>query len=394
VQVKNGIWQSAIFLISISLVICILTWVNYHFVVPISTLDEFKNAWQGTNSWLIQGQNPYNTIAGFNIPFTAIFFFLPFGLVDFVLARAIWLTIIEASLFLLVIIGLDFSGWKVPIKSLPFVVFTGLVWYYGIRAIFLSQFSVLVLLLLYGGLLLIKKKQDILGGFLLALTISQPETAVLILLFITIWALAAKRYQLLASIFSGMAFLAILSIILLPGWPIQWLISLFGSAGMSILYTSTLSKLAYQVPGIRLGLALVLNLSVLVLLIIEWVTSIKDVERLFVWLVMITIVVNSITKLRSDAVDIIGLLPVIFYIIMVIQEKWKVIGDGMAIVIFTSLVILPWLNNIILWLHGSRETLSFNLILPILCLVVLVWIKWWAHRSQRLPLETLIERLS
>jgi len=394
VQVKNGIWQSAIFLISISLVISLLTWINYHFVIPISTLDEFKNAWEGTNSWLIQGQNPYSTIAGFNLPFTAIFFFLPLGLLDFALARAIWLTIIESSLFLLIIIGVDFSGWKVPIKSLPFVILTGLVWYYGIRAIFLTQFSVLVLLMIYGGLLLIQKKQDVLGGFLLALSISQPETAILLLLFITIWALAAKRYQLLASMFSGMAFLVVLSIILLPGWPIQWLRSLFGPAGLSILYTSTLSKFAYQVPGIRLGLALILNLSVLVLLVIEWATSIKAAQSMFVWLAMITMVVNSLTKIRADAIDIIGLLPVIFYIIMVIQEKWKAIGDGMAIVIFVSLVILPWLNNIILWRHGSRETLSFNLILPVLCLVVLVWIKGWAHRSQRLPLETLIERLS
>jgi Glycosyltransferase family 87 len=394
VHVKNGIWQPAIFLLSIFLVIGLFTWINYRFIIPLSALDEFRNAWLGANGWLLQGQNPYNTIAGFNIPFIAMFFYLPLGLLDFTLARAIWLTIIESSLFLLVIIGINFSGWKVQIKSLPFIILTGLVMYSGIRAIFLGQFSVLVILMIYGGIFLISKKQDVLGGFLLALSISQPETAILLLVFITIWSLATKRHQLLVSLLSGMAFLIILSIILLPGWPIQWLRSLFGPAGTLVLYTSMLSKFANSVPGIRQGLSLVLNLGVLFLLVIEWVTSIKDAQAMFIWLVMITMVVNSLIKLRADTVDIIGLLPVIFYILMVIQEKWKSLANGMAYIIFISLVLLPWLINISLWRQGNLETFSFNLILSLVCLMALVWIKWWAHQSQRLPLESLIERLS
>ena len=97
-----------------------LTWANYRFSAQNPGGNDFLARWMGARKWLMEGISPYDEhvslatqemiyghpadvsqgedISHFVYPLTSMVFFGPFGLLDFLPARALWMTVLELSL--------------------------------------------------------------------------------------------------------------------------------------------------------------------------------------------------------------------------------------------------------------------------------------------------------
>ena len=137
--------------------------------------------WMGARFWLIEGISPYDPqvslatqqafygrpanpavgedIGHFAYPLTSMVFFAPFGLMNYVPARAFWMTLIEVRLFLLAITSLKLVKWKMSVFRVGALILFTMVWYYGMRTIMLGQFAAIEALLMVAALLMISKKK-------------------------------------------------------------------------------------------------------------------------------------------------------------------------------------------------------------------------------------------
>lgn len=390
---KREFFYPFAFFIIIILILIGLTWVNGRFLGQVTQPDSFEQYWTAANLWLYKGVNPYSGSIPFDLAFIAMIFLAPFGLLDYAIARTLWMTAIEVSLVMITMIAILFSGWKFKTWALPIVLLISLTWYYAVRAIFLGQFSVFILLVMMISFLLIIRKQDGIAGFVLAFAVSLPSYSILVIVFVVIWSFAARRHQVFYGLLVGLIFIFSISVILLPGWPLQWLKYAVGDFKSYDWRTSILSIISNSVPGIRLPLSIALNGSVLILLLTEWLQSVRNAESKFAWAVLLTITVNCLVRLNSDACDVLGLLPVLFYTLKVVQDRWVKAADISAVISGVFLLTVPWIIALFSSSHAKLEPSELIVILPGLSIVGLLWIKWWARRPSQLPFEILRDRI-
>jgi len=162
-----------------------LTWVNYRYAAQNNDGNDFLTRWVGTREFIMKGQNPYsqetsqeilNMMKGntsgntegqslFIYPFYSILVFGPFAAIkDFVMARAIWMTVLEISLFLTIAVSLSLSRWRISRWLLVSLIVFSVFWYHGIRPVILGNAAVLCALLIAIAFLAIRSEHDVLGG--------------------------------------------------------------------------------------------------------------------------------------------------------------------------------------------------------------------------------------
>jgi hypothetical protein len=389
---KREFFYPFAFFVIVILIIISLTWVNSRFIGPVAQPDLFAHYWSAANNWLHKGVNPYNGSMPFDLTFVSMFFIAPFGFLDYAIARTLWLTMLEVSLVIITMLAINISGWKFKLWSLPIILLISLTWYFAARAIFLGEFSVLILLVLMAAFLLITRKQDGIAGFVLAFAIALPSYSFLVIFFIMIWSFAARRYQLFLSFLAGFIFIFAISVILLPDWPLTWLKLTVGNIQTFNWRTSSLSLLSNSVSGIRLPLSIALNGSLLILLISEWLQSLKNAEQKFIWVVLFSMTVNCLIRLNSNACDVLSLLPVLFYTLKVVQDRWDKAADISALVSGIFLLIVPWTIAVTFSRH-LQVTPVLTVTLALISMVGLMWVKWWARRPSQLPFEILRDRI-
>ena len=159
----------------------------------------------------------------FVYPLPSMIFFGPFGLLDYPLARALWMTLVELSMFCLAIVAIRLAEWKMPWWKTGILILFSLLWYHSLRTIILGQFAAINALLIALGLLLVKSKQDFVAGLVLSLSIAKPQMSFLILPYVLFWALSVKRWELWWGIFSGLVIQFGITLALMPDWPAQML---------------------------------------------------------------------------------------------------------------------------------------------------------------------------
>lgn len=140
-----------------------LTWMNYRFALANPGGNDFLARWMGAHMWLKEGLSPYDDrvslasqyaiygrpadasqgedIAHFVYPLFSMLFFAPFGLLDYTLARALWMTVLEVTLVALTPLSLRLAGYRARGGALALWVLFGLLGYIGIRTIILGQFA-------------------------------------------------------------------------------------------------------------------------------------------------------------------------------------------------------------------------------------------------------------
>jgi hypothetical protein len=400
------------FFVLILVVLAGLIFANYRFATQNPGGNDFLARWMGANYWLVRGISPYDpsvslatqqAIYGhpadpakgedknhFVYPLNSMLFFGPFGLLDYTLARTLWMTVLELSLIGLAILSVRLFEWKTkPVEMAVFVLFS-LTWYHGMRTIVIGQFSALNALLIFLGIYLVIQKRDFGAGLLLSLTTAKPQMIFLLLPFLIIWAISVRRWELMWGIFTGSFVQLGLTLALLPDWPRQMILQILDYPTYTSI-GSPLSIIAGAAPGIYRPINLFLHGVFVIYLLVEWYLALNKDEPHFLWTVLLTLVITNLVAFRTATTNYVVLLPVLLYVFKFIQERWRIAGRIVTWIVLAALWLGLW-AIFLMTVKGNIEQPIMYLPLPFICLAGLWWVRWWATHAPMLPLELYLKK--
>ncbi len=400
-------WTRILFLLSALVAVAGLAYANYQFALQAPGGNDFLARWMGARAWVLEGISPYDPqvslrtqeviygrpadpaagedVAHFVYPLPSMIFFAPFAALPFTVARALWMTLLELSLLGLGFLSLRIAGWMPRRPTLTIFLFFSVFWYPGFRDVILGQFAAIEALLLAGALYAIQRRQDGLAGVLLALSISKPNVAFLIIPFALLWGLSQRRWSLIAATLGGVGFLMGLSLLLLPQWPLQWIWQVLSYPS----YTATkpaIGVIADMFPARAVWIQGGLSLMLLAYLLYEWALSWGKGMRRFQWVAAMTLLITNLIVPRTATTNYLVFLPGLTMILSVLVDRWKVAGELAAVGLMLSLLVGLW-GLFLATVEGNLESPLMYLPTPAVLLLGLWWIRWWYVRSPRLLLE-------
>jgi hypothetical protein len=401
-------WRRWLLLILGIALLCGLTLANYRFVLQAPGGNDFLARWTGAHYWIVEGVNPYDEqvslaaqriiygrpanaqrgedVAAFVYPLPAMLFFAPFGLLPFPVARALWMMILELSLPLLAAFGLMIAAWRLQRWHIALWLIFSVIWYHGFRAIIVGQFAVVEALLMVGALLAIQTGSDAIAGMLMALSISKPQMAILLLPFVVIWALKSGRGRLARWTFGSLAVLILASLLLMPDWPLLWLRQLLAYPEYTAL-GSPVSIAVGLLPRKLPWLAWAISGGLLIYLFIEWARAMGKDDRWFQWTAALTIVITNLIATRTATTNYVVMLPALIMILAALEDRWKLAGKLVGLGLMLLLLVGLW-ALFIATLQGNVESPWMYLPLPVFALLGLWWTSWWMQRLPRMPLQS------
>ena len=383
-----------------------LTWMNYRFSVQNPGGNDFLARWMGARKWLMEGISPYDqrvslatqeilygrpadpqrgeSLGHFVYPLTSMIFFAPFGLLEYLPARALWMTVLELSLVGLVLVSMRLVRWKPkPVWTVSLILF-GLLWYHGVRAIILGGLAPIEALLIVAALYLILKDRDVGAGVLLALSISQSQITFLLIPFILIWAYSRRRFSLIRNYLISLLGFFALSLLFIPNWPMQMLwqwVDLSNYPAQTDLLTSIIAS---SVPGLRTRLNIGMQIVLWIYLFVEWVGAWKKEYPWFLWTAMMTLVITNFVVIPPVTTHYVMLLPVLLLIFKVWRQRWEKVGNWVVGLVLLLLLIGLWFLFLSA-VDGNIEHPAMYLPVPLICLFGLWWVRWWAIHPVQLP---------
>jgi hypothetical protein len=400
-QNRNNNIKYAVVMILIIIIIGVLTLVNFQFSKQNPGGNDFLARWNGAHEWLIHGNNPYTNqvsevaqkmiygrlanplkgedVAHFVYPIYSMLFFAPFALMDYTLARAVWMTVLEMVMVMLTFISLRLSGWKIKPLSLAGILIFSILWYCSVRTIILGQFSGINALLILISIMCIKTDHDQVAGVLLALSTSKPQMSYLLIIFIIFWAIRSSRHRIWISFFLAMIIMTVVGWLLLPGWPIGWIQQLMNYPGYTDRIGSIVSIIAGVTPGIKDQVSMGLMIVFYLYMVFEWLRTRGNDIPTFLWTAYVTLVVTNFVAYRTATPHYVALLAPIFLVSKVIGERWGAFGKWLTGATYLLFFAGLWLLFIIT-IKGNDEQAIMYIPVPIITLIGLWWTRWWAIR--------------
>jgi hypothetical protein len=383
----------------------LLTWVNYAYARGNPGGNDFMVPWLGTRLLITRGISPYSIEASnaienfayghpayseeqelsFNDPLYSIVLYLPFALIpDYIMARALWMTILEGSIVLLAIFSMRTANWKPgPLMLALFLLFS-LSWYHSLSPLANGDVSIIIAFFLVSSLWAIKNHADELAGVLLAFSTIKPAVGALLVVFILIWSISKKRWRIVTWIPGTILLLTLSGILLMPDWLLQFSRKTIQYSAYSQPFNFS-SALQSLMPGMGERIALGIMALLVIILVIEWRTATRNKFRGFFWTSVLTMAASQWIGLPAAPANFIILLPGIVLTFQVWEERWKNAGKVYAI---TSMILLSagvwWLYDAALNPAGNTIQLAVMFLpVPAFLLLMLYWIRWWTFNTPR-----------
>jgi hypothetical protein len=383
-----------------------LTWANHYYAVRNPGGNDFLVHWMGTRSLLVDGISPYSDEVAGRIqtmvygrlaqagehqlrvayPLYSIVLFTPFAVIpDFVVARAFWMTVLELALVGLAIFSIRLVDWRLGFGMMITFILFSVFWYHGLRPLINGNAVILVTFAAVAGLMALRSKAEELAGVLFAFMTIKPQVALIFLLYITFWGFAGKRWRLLGWMIGTVTALALASTLLIPDWIIQNLREVvlyptYNPPGTpAAIFTEWLPA-----SGKQFGLGLTILLGIW--LLVEWVISLKHEFRGFMWTCCLTLTASQWIGIQTDPGNFIVLLPVLALLFAVIDERYRTTGKWFNLFLMFILLVGLWWLFLSTVTYGYQPVQSSVMFFPLvgLCLVLLIWIRWWAIRPAQL----------
>lgn len=402
---RNTTWIWILAAVVAVAVAVFLTIGNYHYASLNPGGNDFLVHWMGTRSYITEGLSPYSDEVALRIqnmvygrpaqagehelrvayPLYSIIFFLPFALIkDFTMARAIWMTVLEIALIVLCFLSLRLTRWKPTPLILMLLLLFSLFWYHGLRALILGNAVVLVTLLVVGALLAIRSEADELGGVLLAFATIKPQVVVVLLIFITLWAVTRRRWKIIFWLYGTVALLSGASALLMPDWIMQNLREVIRYPAYNPPGTPAAVFSVYM-PGVGAQIGRGVSIFLGVVLLIEWFLSLRGDFRAFLWTACLTLAASQWIGIQTDPGNFIVLYPALILVLAMWDERWR---KSSSLVIIGTLVLL-FVGIWIVFMHTlerSYQPIQSPMLffpLPLFMLASLYGVRWWAVRPQK-----------
>lgn len=356
------------------------TWATWQFFTrPVPGGNDFlahRSAW---DAYLRQGLSPYSDEAALHTqmairgrpalpgedenrltyPFYSILLHGPFVYIDdYALARAIYMTLLQAALFAGVLMSLDFVRWRPPVWLMALIMIWALLFYPVARGVLLGQFAIFAFFALAGTLFLLRRDRDVAAGALLVLTTFKPTLVFLVIPFLIIWAIFQRRWRFVAGFVGTLAILILGSLLLLPTWISEWLhrIGQYSAYTVGQSPVWLLTRVALPALGLT-GEVVIVAVLCLGMLVAWWWAVRPGGEREFFWALAVTLIVTNLIVPRSATTNYVMLLgPILWSFAVLDRVPWRKKPDR----------------------HGRRPSPVARLTIVAILLLSFVSL-WWMH---------------
>jgi hypothetical protein len=391
-----------------------LTYANHYYAVRNPGGNDFLVHWVGTRALLVDGISPYSDEVAGRIqtmvygrlaqagehqlrvayPLYSISLFLPFALIpDFVIARSIWMTVLELALVGLTILSMRLADWRPGMGMTVVFILFSLLWYHGMRPLINGNAVILITFFAVAGLTAIRGKAEELGGVLFAFMTIKPQLALVFLIYITYWGISNQRWRMLGWFVGTVFVLSAVSTMLIPDWLLQNLREV-------VLYPkynppgTPAAIFAEWMPatGQRIGLGLTIILGIL--LLVEWFLSRRYEFRGFLWVCCLTLTVSQWIGIQTDPGNFIILLPVLALLFALIDERYRQMGKYFIGFLMLVLMVGLWWLFVGTLSYDYQPIQSSVMFFPLvgLCLLMLFWVRWWAIHPTELWFDQISRR--
>ena len=235
-------WQLLLFVIVAGIFFVAQIWVTHrYFTTVLPGGNDFYPRWYGSQQLLLEGRNPYDETVtreieavldplnqrtnsfNFAFPLNVSLTFLPLVILDYAWAQAIWIVVIIWLSGAMMLMLRQLLGWRTTPLSVLAILISTLTFYPVVRTIFLGQFTIHVTFFVVLGLLLRQRGHLLWAGVVLSLTIIKPQMMVLLLPWFVIWFFYQREWAILKGLVFGGLSQLIVTLVLLPSWPLDFL---------------------------------------------------------------------------------------------------------------------------------------------------------------------------
>ncbi len=405
----NRFWYIAVLLIVG--VVLLVTWANYNFAQQNPGGNDFLVHWVGTRAIFIDGISPYSDTVAERIqtlaygrpalpgehelrvayPLYSVLVFFPFALIsDYELARALWMTLLEATLVGMAILCLKLTRWKMSIWLLPFFLVFSIFWYHSLRPLINGNVVILVAFLIVAAFAALQTKRDEFAGVLLAISTIKPHLVLLPIMFLLIWTISFRRWRTLGWMVISLVLLSFSAALFVPDWPLQNLREILAYSGYNPPGTPGAAFETWlPATGRQIGWALSAVLGLI--LIFEWAFVRRKEYRWFLWTGSLTLVISQWIGIQTDPGNFILLFLPLVLVFSLWVERWGGAGTVLSSFSMLLLFLLPWgvfLETVTYGDQPLQHPVMF-FPLPLFLLITLYWVRWWAIKPRRLLVEDL-----
>jgi Gpi18-like mannosyltransferase len=293
------------------------------------------------------------------------------------------MTALETGLLLLATISIIMTRWRPGLVVLFVYFLFSLTWYHAIRALINGNAVILVGLLVTLSLWAIMQNKDEMAGVLLGLATIKPQVVFILWIFITIWAVSTRRWKLLAWSYGTVIVLTMAGIALIPDWILQNIYEVTRYPGYNP--PGTVTAVLYEwMPGIGRQLGWGLTIILTIILLIEWRQVAGKNTQWFIWTACLTLVLTQWIGIQTDPGNFIVLFFPLVYVIVNLERRWGKNARLVTIIILAGLGVGLWylfLSTLVPGEQPLQHSIMFFPV-PLICLIGLYWIRWWAIRVQ------------
>lgn len=378
------------------------TWATWrYFTLPVPGGNDFMAHYTVWEAFLEHGLNPYSDEAArytqqairgrparpgedqnrLTYPFYSIVLHAPFIVLDYPVARAVYMTFLQVALVTGVALTLQLLRWRPSRGLLAALLVWSLLHYPQARAVILGQFAIFGFAALAGALYCLQTRREVAAGALLVVTTIKPTLVFLVLPFLLLWALSQRRWQFLASFGGVLGAAALGSLLLLPSWITDWVNRILDypsyTVGQSPIWLLANSALPSLGPAGEWAIIVAL----LLLMLWAWRSSLRQPSEPadFHWALGMTLVVSNLVVARSATTNYVMLLLPTLWVLAALERRLP--GGGWLLLATLALTLVShW------WLHlatviGNQEQPVVFIPWPVGLLIVLLAARGWLRRD-------------
>lgn len=399
-QRRNSTILAVLLLVIILAGLVGLTWGNLRYVRQNPGGNDFLVHWTGTRLFLTRNISPYSDEAALEIqrlaygrpaqpgehelrfayPFYSILFFFPFAFIaDFGLARALYMTLLEVGLIGIALFSLRASRWRPGLVMTGVMLVFSLTWYHGLRPLINGNAVILVGLGLVASFLAVRHKSDELAGIILAFCTIKPQVVLIPGLFLLFWTLGQRRWKMLFWFVGTVGLLSAISALLMGDWILQNIREVLRYPSYNPPGTPG-QALATWMPSLGSRIGVGISILVGVILVVEWILSVRRGEAGLAWVFALTLVLSQWSGLQNDPGNYVVLYPALPVIFKALEERWRHVGRVITILTLLLLLVGIWLIFLgtVEQSYQPIQSPVMIFVLPGILLSLLYWVRWWA----------------
>jgi hypothetical protein len=369
-------------------------WANHQYLSKEEGGNDFVVYWNSGRTVLFENATPYGELASLrsqgmifglsgragdpplmlDLPFQAEIFILPFALIaDFNSAGALWMALLEVAIVVTVFMTWRFLRWKPsPLLGAAIILFS-IFFVHGLWAVILGNAVILSGLIVAGVMLALHEDYDELAGILLALGIFKLMSIGFLLIYIFIWVAFGRRNRMLVPFGMTLLILVAISFFFFPNWFLPYARAIYANLHYGDWLTpSKIFQEALPFVGEKLGWVLS-GLSAAVLLTEWWLARRGDFSRM-VWTASLTLAMTPLLGLPTYPQNYVILTLPLIAAFSVMSKRWRASGNYIILILLAFLFFGLW--AVAHFASDVKSALFFPM--PVVVLVMLYWIRWWA----------------